>query len=209
MKKLNKLFIILCAVMVSCVTFYACAIGQVVTTYYDKQGNAITTEIYGIQQTVTNMPQAPQIFGYNFIGWGNNKDSETVVLKPYVAQDLSLYAKYVIMDGWFNAHDHNRGFYGEDLYWRVEPISRQTHEILIEDATTTHDFSHIAIIGEAGGSFVLKSVRVMDQYANEIEDGNSALNIWEPKTSFPANNEGKYVVAIEVISSGAFYVDVR
>lgn len=208
MKKINKISTLLCVLILTCIIASACAIGTVNITYYDKQGNILRTEQYGIQQRLTYLPQAPQIFGYQFKGWGRLENSESVVDMPYEAQDKALYAKYTLLESWFNSSEHTKVYYGEDLFWRVSPHGRNTYEILIENIMIPNaNISYVAIIGEAGGSFSIRNLRVMDQYANELTDDNAALDIWEPKSS--VNNIEKYVLSIEIVSNGAFYIDVR
>lgn len=211
MKKFLKFLTTLSLAVVAFISLSACSpLGGVTVTFYDKQGNVYKTQTYSYGQTLQSMPASPAIItGFSFKGCGTSEDSEDVISIPYTVSHTALYAKYNLAEGMFTSQYNQTFVTGSSLDFDITAHKKMTYEILINDNNTTHNISKIWLCPIDGDSFVLKSMKVLDEYANELGDKNSANDTWEVPLDYTfATDNGKFVIVIEAIQQGDFHIQV-
>lgn len=204
-----KFLSIICFVLLACFMFAACGFGSYNLEFILPDGSVYKTHTYGPNDSLTSVQSAPNVIGYNFVGWSENERLESVIKVPYQIKTQKLYAKYEIDEDMFYSYS-TINFSGDDVSLNYDHVLQTTYYILIKDTNSNpnENFSRIEVVAN-NSDFVLQSLALRDAKAKPINDGDSSLSVFAPTPAFEAVNQTEYVLKIVAVVGGDFTINIR
>ena len=199
-----KFLILICLSVISCFIFTACGFGSYDLELVLPDGTVYKTFTYGPNDAylrTSNTP--PSVVGYNFVGWSENEQLDSVITIPYAIKADKLYAKYEIDSGYFFNYS-TINYNGAQTSLNVNSVLQNSYYILIKDNSDAQNISRIEIMAN-NSSFILHSATLRNCNAKiiaEVGANQSVLNLNETGTT------QSYVIEITAALNEDFVINI-
>lgn len=204
MKKFKVLSLIYFSLLL-CFVFTGCGLGSYDLEFILPDGTVYKTITYGPNDANLKSSITPSnIIGYNFLGWSETEELNSVITIPYAIKTNKLYAKYEIDRDYFYNYS-TIDFNAEGVSLNVNAVLQNTYYILINDNSESINIEQIEIVAN-NSSFMLQSAKLRNfnsKVISEIGVNGSNLIVGER-----GNIQTSYVLEITAALNENFTINV-
>ena len=231
MKKINKVLIVMIIsifILPFSITLTGCSHGNMEVRFYDINYNLIESKVYayekydnsgdyGLPAEKIIVPDAPQLGGYENIGWyksgyGEPKPFDEISHSIFDFEDgtwfgsdygISFIAAYKIKDdGWVYSGNDTNAFLWESGTYASPAIKlvEGYNYIKFDKITTTEKLKYCQIFENGGDGNYVESLEILDQYGFKLSDIDVSSEKWE-NIEQQTSNTSSFIIKIKATTS--------
>jgi len=205
MKKIRILSVI-CLVILSCFIFASCGFGSYDLEFVLPDGTVYKTHTYGPGDSLTTVSSAPNIMGFDFLGWSETEDGSVIKL-PYDIKANKLYARYEIDDNMFYGYN-TIDFEENSADLTVTKTLQNYYIIKINDISTSKNISRVEVFAN-DNDFLVGKMELYNQNGKLLNDNNSSNSAYTINEGISATNTSSYVLIVEAIINNDFTICIN
>ena len=207
MKKFKVLSLLFVAI-VSCFIFSGCTLsfGVYDLEFILPDGTIHYVHTYGPNDSLITTISAPSIIGYNFVGWSETKNLQSVIQIPYSIKTNKLYAKYEIDEDMFYTYS-SINYNGGTQNLNMTKILQNKYYILIKDQSLFDNISSIQIVAN-NSDFIASHITLRDANAKIVASSNNQYVTLNLLNDFESNYTGNFVLEVDAFVNADFTIIV-